>query len=212
MFRDTIFIQNILLSGTISEHSDDKESASPKDTVMSARTLTIQEVDPHSSNVNPPHAANKNILLLALGALGVVFGDIGTSPLYTVQTIFLNVPVTPDNIVGAISSIFWLLNLTVTLKYVVVIMRADNRGEGGIMALTALASQSTQTLTRPWWKTTTMMIGELYSRPYRLPPNDRIIHGFPSFARKLVRLRIVASDTAAALQECWARPSSTATP
>jgi KUP system potassium uptake protein len=89
---------------------------------------------------------SKNILLLALGALGVVFGDIGTSPLYTVQTIFLNIPATPENVIGAISSIFWLLNLTVTLKYVIVIMRADKRGEGGIMALTSLASQSTQTL------------------------------------------------------------------
>ncbi len=113
-----------------------------------------------SSHANPPHVPSKNIMLLALGALGVVFGDIGTSPLYTVQTIFLNIPATPDNVIGAISSIFWLLNLTVTLKYVIVIMRADNRGEGGIMALTALASQSTQTLTRPWWKTMTMMIGD----------------------------------------------------
>ena len=70
----------------------------------------------HSSHANPPHVVSKNILLLALGALGVVFGDIGTSPLYTVQTIFSNIPATPENVIGAISSIFWLLNLTVTLK------------------------------------------------------------------------------------------------
>ncbi len=112
------------------------------------------------TNANPPHAADKNVMLRALGALGAVFCDIGTSPLYTVQTVFLAILATPDNVIGAISAIFRLLNLTVTLKYAIVIMRANNRGEGGIMALTALAFQSTLTLTRPWWKTMTMMIGK----------------------------------------------------
>ena len=117
----------------------------------------VPDMNPPTQNV---HHAKGGTLLLALGALGVVFGDIGTSPLYTIQTIFLSIPVTEDNVIGAISTIFWLLNLAVTLKYVTVIMRADNRGEGGIMALTALASQSPHGLTRPWWKTMTMMIGE----------------------------------------------------
>lgn len=77
---------------------------------------------------------------LALGALGVVYGDIGTSPLYTVKEIFGSggVPLTPENIIGAISAIFWALMLVVTLKYVMLVMRADNRGEGGIMALLAM--------------------------------------------------------------------------
>ena len=123
-----------------------------------------RSVGHHVQDINPPQIGGYNAdaytLLLALGALGVVFGDIGTSPLYTIQTIFLRIEATPENVVGAISSIFWLLNLTVTLKYVTVIMRADNRGEGGIMALTTLASQSPHGLTRPWWKTMTMMIGE----------------------------------------------------
>src|SRR5689334_23734213 len=78
---------------------------------------------------------------LALGALGVVFGDIGTSPLYTIHSTFVgeNLAVTEPNILGVLSLVFWLLVVIVSLKYVTFIMRADNRGEGGIMALMALA-------------------------------------------------------------------------
>jgi KUP system potassium uptake protein len=82
---------------------------------------------------------------LTLAALGVVYGDIGTSPLYTIKEIFnksTGVPLNPETIVGAVSVVFWALMLVVTLKYVVLILRADNRGEGGIMALLALASQT----------------------------------------------------------------------
>lgn len=80
---------------------------------------------------------------LALGALGVVFGDIGTSPLYSVQTIFSRsadrpVPVDTTSVLGVISLIFWAIMIVVTLKYVTFVMRADNDGEGGIMALIAL--------------------------------------------------------------------------
>jgi KUP system potassium uptake protein len=79
---------------------------------------------------------------LALAALGVVYGDIGTSPLYTIKEIFAGahhpVPITPDNVLGILSLIFWSLTVVVALKYVVFIMRADNNGEGGIMALMAL--------------------------------------------------------------------------
>lgn len=77
---------------------------------------------------------------LVLGALGVVYGDIGTSPLYTVKQCFQALGgVTPSSIYGVLSLITWSLIAVVTLKYVTVIMRADNRGEGGILALTALA-------------------------------------------------------------------------
>jgi KUP system potassium uptake protein len=78
---------------------------------------------------------------LALGALGVVFGDIGTSPLYTIHSTFVgeNLEVTEPNILGVLSLVFWLLAVIVSLKYVTFIMRADNRGEGGIIALMALA-------------------------------------------------------------------------
>src|SRR5512135_331508 len=92
--------------------------------------------------------------MLALGAIGVVYGDIGTSPLYTVKEIFGSggVPLTPDNIVGAISAVFWALMMVVTLKYVLLVMRADNRGEGGIIALLAmtLAAMGAQSANRKW--------------------------------------------------------------
>jgi KUP system potassium uptake protein len=82
---------------------------------------------------------------LSLAALGVVYGDIGTSPLYTMKEVFAGghhpVPVTPDNVVGILSLILWSLIMVVSVKYVAFVMRADNRGEGGIMALIALASQ-----------------------------------------------------------------------
>jgi KUP system potassium uptake protein len=82
-------------------------------------------------------------LALVVGALGVVFGDIGTSPIYTVQTIFNPddphpVPITTENIYGIVSLIFWSVMIIVTLTYVTLVMRADNDGEGGIMALIAL--------------------------------------------------------------------------
>ncbi len=82
-------------------------------------------------------------LALAIGALGVVFGDIGTSPLYTVQTVFSPgdphpVKVSAENVFGTISLIFWSVTLIVTVTYVLLVMRADNDGEGGIMALITL--------------------------------------------------------------------------
>jgi len=79
---------------------------------------------------------------LALAALGVVYGDIGTSPLYTMKEVFAGIhaiALTPANILGIVSLVLWALIIVVSVKYVVFIMRADNRGEGGIMALIALA-------------------------------------------------------------------------
>ena len=85
--------------------------------------------------------SGRALATLALGALGVVYGDIGTSPLYALKECFAGphgVPVTKDNVLGVLSLIFWSLNFVVTLKYLTVVMRADNRGEGGILALLAL--------------------------------------------------------------------------
>ena len=89
------------------------------------------------------HSEHAGRAALALGALGVVFGDIGTSPLYSLQATFSSdvarpVPVTPDDVYGVISLVFWAITTIVTIQYVVLIMRADNDGEGGIMALIAL--------------------------------------------------------------------------
>ena len=82
---------------------------------------------------------------LTLGAIGVVYGDIGTSPLYTMKEIFspaTGIPLDAAHLIGAVSVIFWGLMMIVTLKYVLLILRASNRGEGGIMALTALAANA----------------------------------------------------------------------
>ena len=80
---------------------------------------------------------------MALAALGVVFGDIGTSPLYAMSACFTgpNIPVTPGHIFGVLSLIFWTLVLVILLKYVAVVLNADNKGEGGVLALTALVDQ-----------------------------------------------------------------------
>ncbi len=82
---------------------------------------------------------------LTLGALGVVFGDIGTSPLYALQTVFSSdnhaVKATQGDVYGVISLVFWAITIIVSIKYVTFIMRADNDGEGGIMALIALIQQ-----------------------------------------------------------------------
>jgi len=80
-------------------------------------------------------------IALTLGALGVVFGDIGTSPLYALKECFHashGIPITFENVVGILSVIFWSLIVVVSLKYIAFIMRANNNGEGGIMALLAL--------------------------------------------------------------------------
>ncbi len=85
------------------------------------------------------------LLTLVLGAIGVVFGDIGTSPLYAMQTVFAiddhAVKSTPADVYGVVSLIFWSVTIVVSIKYVVFILRADNDGEGGIMALAALIRQ-----------------------------------------------------------------------
>jgi KUP system potassium uptake protein len=80
---------------------------------------------------------------IVIGALGVVFGDIGTSPIYTIQTVFdpgdpHPVPISTDNVYGVVSTIFWSVMIIVTLTYITLVMRADNNGEGGIMALITL--------------------------------------------------------------------------
>ncbi|HVE50885.1 MAG TPA: potassium transporter Kup [Casimicrobiaceae bacterium] len=100
-------------------------------------------------------AAARSMFPLVVGAIGVVFGDIGTSPLYTMRQVFRDedlMPMTPANVYGLLSLIFWALVVIVTLKYVVLVMRADNRGEGGQLALTALISHGMERGNRwRWW-------------------------------------------------------------
>ncbi len=101
----------------------------------------------------------KNLPALVLGAIGVVFGDIGTSPLYALKETFAGhhpLLVIEANILGVLSVMFWTIMLLVTLKYVVIIMRADNHGEGGSLALLALVNELTAQRPKMKWFITTL--------------------------------------------------------
>jgi KUP system potassium uptake protein len=102
---------------------------------MSVTTLPA-EIPAH-----PAHSTHRDVLRLSLLALGVIYGDIGTSPLYAIRECFYGahgIGVSQANILGVLSLVFWTLIVVITLKYHVYVIRADNRGEGGILALVAL--------------------------------------------------------------------------
>src|ERR1700761_6035232 len=96
---------------------------------------------PANGDIAPP-----SLVALALGSVGVVYGDIGTSPLYAFREAAIaasnHLPVTRDVVFGVLSLILWALIVTVTLKYVLILLRADNNGEGGTLSLMALASRA----------------------------------------------------------------------
>src|SRR5690554_6971845 len=105
----------------------------------------MAEVQKHGKAVENGHAdvdsQGKHLLYLALGALGVVYGDIGTSPLYAFRESFHEghgILAAAENILGVLSIIFWALIAIICVKYLIFVLRADNQGEGGILALTAL--------------------------------------------------------------------------
>jgi KUP system potassium uptake protein len=101
--------------------------------------LPAAEMTPHDERSGHDHGTG--LAALALGALGVVYGDIGTSPLYAMREAFTGphgLPATPENVYGVLSLVFWALNFVVSFKYIGHVMKADNRGEGGILALLAL--------------------------------------------------------------------------
>ena len=111
---------------------------------MSVHSLTVTELDHEAQH---PAPTGRRLGVLTLTALGVVYGDIGTSPLYALRECFreeYGIAPTPENVVGVLSLITWSLILVVSVKYIVFILRADNRGEGGILALLALLLQHRQ--------------------------------------------------------------------
>jgi len=97
-------------------------------------TPEVAAVAAHAHGTNYKYA-------LALAALGVVYGDIGTSPLYALKECFHHLPPTPGNVLGILSLVFWALVFVISFKYLAFVMRADNAGEGGILSLMALATQ-----------------------------------------------------------------------
>ena len=109
---------------------------------MEKSASATSDADIADGESRPPRRA---VLSLALAATGIVYGDIGTSPLYTLKTVFdptNGLPLNAENLIGIVSLIFWSLMVVVSFKYVVLILRANNHGEGGIMALLALAASS----------------------------------------------------------------------
>ena len=111
----------------------------------------------NNNEASPQKSSTAGLTLLALG---VVYGDIGTSPLYAVKETFApahGIALSTENILGGLSTIFWSLMIVVTLKYVTLIMRANNKGEGGIMALLALASSAVRN--QPQWRMLILALG-----------------------------------------------------
>ncbi|WP_284616096.1 potassium transporter Kup [Aquabacterium humicola] len=110
------------------------------------------------STANAPKSPAQ-VAALTLGALGVVYGDIGTSPLYALKEVFHggHVETTPDNILGVLSLIFWTMTIIVSIKYVLLILRADNNGEGGLIAMLALATTAVRE--KPALRRTLMTVG-----------------------------------------------------
>jgi KUP system potassium uptake protein len=110
--------------------------------------------DPH-----PGHHHHGGLVKLTVGAIGIVFGDIGTSPLYAFRQTFAGLhplPVDRLHVMGVLSLIFWSMMIVVTLKYILILMRADNKGEGGSLALLALLSRKTE---RARWGTVIVLLG-----------------------------------------------------
>ena len=115
-------------------------------------------------------ASKSSLAALTLGAIGVVYGDIGTSVLYSVKEVFGSghVQFTNDNVYGILSIFFWTLTVIVSLKYVTLVLRADNHGEGGLVAMLALASQSVKE--KPALRRRLLAVGAV-----RLPDSGRLM-------------------------------------
>ena len=112
---------------------------------------SVQTAPPHSDTHT--HHPNVPFAHLALAALGIIYGDIGTSPLYTIKECFSGthgVATTPANILGILSMVFWSLIFVVSLKYVLFVLRADNKGEGGTFSLLAMLRSRLKNDKRRW--------------------------------------------------------------
>ena len=112
-----------------------------------------------ADNAHTPSGKSSGLAALTVAALGIVYGDIGTSPLYALKEVFAggHVPLSPANVLGVLSLMFWTITVIVSIKYVSLILRADNHGEGGLIAMLALASNATQE--RPALRRVLLVVG-----------------------------------------------------
>ncbi|MGQ0714280.1 MAG: KUP/HAK/KT family potassium transporter, partial [Gemmatimonadaceae bacterium] len=126
----------------------DTEAASAPQSAGVAAPPPRHPAQPHPHRHRPEeHPTGRRLAALSLAALGVVYGDIGTSPLYAIKETFkpeYGLPPTPVNVYGVLSLIVWALMLVISVKYVLFILRADNRGEGGVLALLALVQSGSR--------------------------------------------------------------------
>ena len=132
------------------------------DTPQLASSLPEERVHPPRPNGSHAAPTGKHLFFLALGALGVVYGDIGTSPLYAFRESFHTshgIAISSSNILGVLSLIFWSLVIVITIKYLVFVMRADNHGEGGILALTALIGAKSRVMLQGTQRWVLVMLG-----------------------------------------------------
>ncbi len=124
------------------------------------------------------HNSSQRLGPMAIAALGVVFGDIGTSPLYATSACFTGpgMAVTPEHILGVLSLIFWSLVLVILLKYVTVVLNADNKGEGGVLALTALViNTSRQSPRRKWYAALGILGASLFFADGAITPTITVL-------------------------------------
>jgi KUP system potassium uptake protein len=161
---------------------------------------TPEGADGPTSRTPPSPRGPAATMLLAV--LGVVYGDIGTSPLYAIRSALSparGAAVVPEDVLGVLSLVVWSLILVVTLKYVTVVMRADNRGEGGILALMALATRSLPEGRLKRWATLTGIAGAgLFFGECTITPAISVLSAFeglevvdPAFGRFVVPLSIL---------------------
>ncbi|MBF0499812.1 MAG: potassium transporter Kup [Candidatus Riflebacteria bacterium] len=140
--KQPVAVSEVSAKPAESSAANPKVATSAPEVPASTTLSSDSSHDPHGGSEDASSKVFfRRMMTLGLGALGVVYGDIGTSPLYSVKECFappVGLEVIPANVIGIISLIFWSLTLIVVVKYLTVVMRADNHGEGGIMALLAL--------------------------------------------------------------------------
>ncbi len=165
---------------------------SPAPLLMAASDSTAHE---HQDG----HAPKGSLPTLAVAALGVIYGDIGTSPLYALQVAFssaVGVKPTPDNVFGLLSFFIWLLTIVVTIKYVLIVMRASNRGEGGSLALMSLALRYVQNRSKAFVVVIGILAVSLFMSDAILTPSISVLSAVEGAELKVPAVGTVAVEIA----------------